>query len=241
MIDIINENDRLERLTNALQAKNETQARAELKRIRKSLENEKYKLDRKIRDDKFKGAQLGAAQARSEELRQDLKNLARQSKVIRKSLENPKVRINHALNSVNLMLNQRDAEKTRIERINENRKTRGLKRVTLLEVKATEKMQILTQRLIYENQTYLLNENKIDAIQDIFSNIPALSNINIKQDIADIFDVSKHFESGDEYDELKNLFDSYVGKMTENAEAMTAEEIEEAENAVSALLDGLGG
>lgn len=241
MIDVINENERLERLTNALQAQNDAQARRELQRIKKSLENEKYKLDRKIREDKFKGAQLGAAQARSDELKKDLAQLARQAKVIRKSLDNPKVRINHAVNSINLMLNQRDAEKERIEKINENRKTRGLKRVTLLEVKATEKMQILTQRLIYENQTYLLSENKIDAIQEILSDIPALSNINVKQDIADIFDTSKHFESGDEYDELKDLFNSYAGRMVQEADTMTAEEIEQAENAISALLDGLGG
>lgn len=241
MIDVIDENERLERLTNALQAQNDAQARRELQRIKKSLENEKYKLDRKIREDKFTGAQLGAARARSDELKKDLAQLARQAKVIRKSLDNPKVRINHAVNSINLMLNQRDAEKERIKKINENRKTRGLKHVTLLEVKATEKIQILTQRLIYENQTYLLSENKIDAIQEFLSDIPTLSNINVKHDIADIFDTSKHFESGDEYDELKDLFNSYAGRMVQEYDTMTAEEIEQAENAISALLDGLGG
>lgn len=227
-IDIVNEQKEINKVLTALENNNKAQARRELNKVLKSARNKYDYLNKNIEIGKYQGAMLQVAKAERKEAEKNLNEVKKSVGVIRKYIKSPRyVRINKSVNRLNTYV----AKQKAIQEV-----TKGKSIIT---IKATEKMEILITRLIYENtDVYNIDENKLNEIDKITIEHFKWS---IKDDILKIFDTEKHFESGDEHDPLYEIVDDFNKKVKNamNNKKYSDEALAEIEHAYKLFYEGV--
>lgn len=224
-INIENEQEVVSWLLEALENENKRSARQILNTMKSSAYSKQYRLEKAIKEQKYSGAELEVAKSELLKAKNTYEDVKSAVDVVRHYLEDPQhIRINKAINRLNIAEAKREAEI----------KLKVKEQRSIISIKADEKMQILVQRLIYENKLYDLDEATIDRLQKTFEKI----GINLKQSIFSIFNKAKHFDSGDEFQPLMEIYEHSIIAL-QGKQNLTDEEREEIINAIEIYKEGI--
>lgn len=169
------------------------------------------------------------ARSSLEQYTKELELVKESARIIRKSLSDRQhVRVTNRINVLN-----------RIQRRNiQAQQAARRQKTTVFEMRRREKVEILFQRLVLENPIYSGSE----SLRQISNEVAKIIGFDVYSNIQAVFDVDKHFDSGDEH-EL--IFEVITGKLSdriiESKNKISEDEYQKLQELYSELLNIFGG
>ena len=182
--------------------------------------------------EEYKGTGTAAemvARSSLEQYTKELELVKESARIIRKSLSDKQhVRVNKRINDLN-----------RIQRRNiQSQQAARLQKTTVFEMRRREKVEILFQRLVLENPIYSGSE----SLREISNEVAKIIGFDVYSNIQAVFDVDRHFESGDEHELIFEVItEKFADRIVDAKNKVSEEDYQKLSELYSELLNIFGG
>lgn len=159
----------------------------------------------------------------------ELELVKESARIIRKSLSDRQhVRVTNRINELN-----------RIQRRNiQSQQAARRQKTTVFEMRHREKVDILFERLVLENPIYSGSE----SLREISNEVKNIIGFDVYSNIQAVFDVDRHFESGDEHELIFEVITGkFANRITESKNKISEKDYQKLTALYSELLNIFGG
>lgn len=216
-IEIINPTRTIDKLTKALAEGDKRTVNYEFTVLKRELQ--KQKRSAQYYEKTYSDTRSAAASAQLKSINANLDYINQAQKMANEYIRNPKnIRLNKTVANLNLI----DLKYKQLRQEAQTYKT------TIINIRATEKVEVLFTRLFLENENY--NSERILSIAEEIKNI--LPFYDFEQVIRKTFDRAEHYDSGDEHayiinEAIKGSLADTISSMKNNISSDDYEKLED--------------